>query len=184
MADTRAHSCCGEFSKQPLSASIFSFSFQEIPPIQAPLVQTSTWPLTQPSLALSQESCSRPLRPRMQGFSHPGPHIGPRGLTVLKHSSYHLIFQCRLQFLVSDLDICWNTVDCSLCSSDQLGISLLPAEVDSAPTNLATIFKDSVCVYFQSEVGSWSQHVCGSCFISIQLLFVFSLEHLSPLHLR
>ena len=26
--------------------------------------------------------------------------------------------------LVSDLHICWNTVGCSLCSSDQLGISL------------------------------------------------------------
>ena len=34
-----------------------------------------------------------------------------------------LIFQCPLSF-VSDLHICWNTVGCSLCSSDQLGISL------------------------------------------------------------
>ena len=33
--------CCGE-----LSSSMFSFSFREIRPIQAPLVQTSTWPLT------------------------------------------------------------------------------------------------------------------------------------------
>ena len=39
---------------------LFSFPFWEILPIQAPLVQTSTWLLTQPSLALSQESCSRP----------------------------------------------------------------------------------------------------------------------------
>ena len=39
---------------------LFSFSFWEIVPIQAPLIQTSTWLLTQPSLALSQESCSRP----------------------------------------------------------------------------------------------------------------------------
>ena len=44
-------------------------------------------------------------------------------LIVLKHSSYRLIFQCPLS-LVSDLHICWNTVGCSLCSSDQLGISL------------------------------------------------------------
>ncbi|XP_053778450.1 ankyrin repeat domain-containing protein 26 isoform X2 [Desmodus rotundus] len=35
-------------------------SRSEILPIQVPLVQTSTWLLTQPSLALSQESCSRP----------------------------------------------------------------------------------------------------------------------------
>ena len=57
------------------------------------------------------------------GFSRPGPRAGPRDLIVLKHSSYHQIFQCPLS-LVSDLHICWNTVGCSLCSSDQLGISL------------------------------------------------------------
>ena len=39
---------------------LFSFSFWEILPIQAPLVQASTWLLTQLSLALSQESCSSP----------------------------------------------------------------------------------------------------------------------------
>ena len=100
----RVHGCWGEFSKQPLRASIFSFSFQEIPPIQAPLVQTSTWPLTQPHLALSQESCSRPWTPA-GGFSCPGPRAGPRDLIVLKHSSYCLIFQCPLS-LVSDLHIC------------------------------------------------------------------------------
>ena len=43
-----------------LSVPLFSFSFWEILPIQATLVQTSTWLLTQLSLALSQESCSRP----------------------------------------------------------------------------------------------------------------------------
>ena len=48
---------------------------------------------------------------------------GPGDLIVLKHSSYLQIFQCPLS-LVSDLHICWNTVGCSLCSSDQLGISL------------------------------------------------------------
>ena len=120
----RSHSCCREFSKQLLSASIFSFSFQEFLPIQAPLVQTSTCPLTQPSLALSQESCSRPCTPA-RGFSLPGPRAGPRDLIVLKHSSYHLIFQCPLS-LVCDLHICWNTIGCSLCSSDQLGVSLVP----------------------------------------------------------
>ena len=118
------HRCCWQFSKQSLSVSNFSFSFQEIPPIQAPLVQTNTWPLTQPSLALSQESCSRPWT-LARGFNLPGPHSGPRDLIVLKHSSYHLIFQCPLS-LVSDLHICWNTVGCSLCSLDQLGISLVP----------------------------------------------------------
>ena len=58
------------------------------------------------------------------GFSHPGPRAGPRDLIVLKHSSYRQSFQCPLS-LVSDLHICWNTVCCSLCSSDQLGISLV-----------------------------------------------------------
>ena len=38
-------------------------------------------------------------------------------------SSCGLIFQYPLS-LVSDLHISWNTVGCSLCSSDQLGISL------------------------------------------------------------
>ena len=57
------------------------------------------------------------------GFSHVGPHTGPRYLIVLKHSPYRLIFQCCLQFLVSSLLMCWNTVGCSLCSSeDQLGV--------------------------------------------------------------
>ena len=39
-------------------------------------------------------------------------------------SSCRLIFQCPLS-LVSDLHICWNTFGCSLCSSDQLGVSLV-----------------------------------------------------------
>ena len=63
------------------------------------------------------------LRPA-RGFSHPGPRAGPRDLIVLKNSSYLQIFQCPLS-LVSDLHICWNTIGCSLCSSDQLGISLV-----------------------------------------------------------
>ena len=56
-------------------------------------------------------------------FIRPGPCAVLRDLIVLKHSSYHLIFQCPLS-LVSNLHICWNTVGCLLFSSDQLGISL------------------------------------------------------------
>ena len=100
---------------------LFSFPFLEILPVQAPLVQTSTWLLTaQPGSLpriLQQTLCLG------RGFSCPGPHAGPRDLIVLKHSSYCQIFQCPLS-LVSDLHICWNTVGCSLCSSDQLCISL------------------------------------------------------------
>ena len=59
-----------------------------------------------------------------RGFNHPDPCAGPKDLIVLKHSSYRQIFQCPLS-LVSDLHICWNTVDCLLCSSDQLGVSLV-----------------------------------------------------------
>ena len=60
-----------------------------------------------------------------RGFSRPRPRprVGPGCLIVLEHSSYSLIFRCPLS-LVSDLHICWNTVGYSLCSSDQLGISL------------------------------------------------------------
>ena len=57
------------------------------------------------------------------GLQSPSSLCGSRDLIVLKHSSYSLIFQCPLS-LVSDLHICWNNVGCSLCSSDQLGISL------------------------------------------------------------
>ena len=81
---------------------------------------------SQLSLALSQESCSSPcawagasaapVPVRVQG-------PGPGDLIVLKHSSYRQISRCPLS-LVSDFHICWNTVGCSLCSSDQLGISL------------------------------------------------------------
>ena len=39
-----------------LGNSSYSFLLDQ----KAPLIQTSTWPLTQPSLALSQESCSSP----------------------------------------------------------------------------------------------------------------------------
>ena len=59
-----------------------------------------------------------------RGFSRPGPRTDPRDLIVLKHSSYHQIFQCPLS-LVSNVHICWNTVGCSLCSSDQLGVPLV-----------------------------------------------------------
>ena len=58
--------------------------------------------------------------------SHPGPHAGPRDLIVLKHSPYCLVFQCPLQFLFSSLHICWDTVSCLLCSSeDRQGVSHL-----------------------------------------------------------
>ena len=48
--------------------------------------------------ALSQELCDRPEGCWTWGCSHPGPCAGPRDLIVLKHSPYHLIFQCPLQF--------------------------------------------------------------------------------------
>ena len=107
----RGHGWCGEFSKQPLSASIFSVSFWEIPPIQTfphcpnkHLAHHTTQPASLPRIL--QQTLS-------PGFSHPGPRAGPRDLIVLKHSSYRLIFQCLLQFLVSDLHIWWDTVGCS-----------------------------------------------------------------------
>ena len=74
--------------------------------------------------ALSQKPCGRPCGCNVWGCSHLGPCAGSRNLIVLKHSPYRLIFQCPLHFLVSYLHICWGTVGCSLCSSeDQLGIS-------------------------------------------------------------
>ena len=85
------------------------------------------WSKQAPGLSHSQpRSLPRILQQTLRpgrGISCPGPRAGPRDLIVLKHSSYHLIFQCPLSF-VSDLHICWNTVGCLLCSSDQLGVSL------------------------------------------------------------
>ena len=122
-----AGSCCRELPKHQkcfffLFFFLKNFSYSSLP------VQTSTWPLTQPSLALSQESCSRSSGHWAWGCSHPGPcagpRTGPRDLIILKHSPYCLIFQCPLQFLVSNLHICWDTVVCSLCSlEDLLGVS-------------------------------------------------------------
>ena len=74
-------------------------------------------------LTLFQESCGRPGGHWAWGCSHSGPQAGPRDLIVLKHSPYCLVFQCPLQFLVANLHICWDTIVCSLCSSeDGLGV--------------------------------------------------------------
>ena len=75
---------------------------------------------------LSQESCGKPGGCWAWGYSLPGPHTGPRNFIALKPSPYHLFFQCPLNFLVSCFHKCWDTVDCSLCSSVyQLGVSPL-----------------------------------------------------------
>ena len=100
---------------------LFSFSFWEVLPIQAPLVQTSIWLLTGQPGSLPR-ILQQPLCPDW-AFSHPGRSASPGDLIVLKHSSYSQIFHCPLP-LAPDLHICWNTVGCSLCSSDQLRISL------------------------------------------------------------
>ena len=77
----------------------------------------------------------------LQQTLHPWPRASATlvpvlDLLVLKHSSYHLIFQCSVQFLVSNLHICWNTIGCSLCSSDQLGLSLVPRGKSVSYTHL------------------------------------------------
>ena len=69
------------------------------------------------------------------GYRRPGPQASdvlvpalvPENLLSLSIFFHYLTFQCPLQFLVSDLHICWNTIGCSLCSSeDQLGVSPVP----------------------------------------------------------
>ena len=118
---TRGRGCCREFSNYPLSASIF-FSFLRNSSYSSP---------PGPNKHLAAHTAQPGSLPRILqqilhqggGFSRPGARAGPGDLIVLKHSSYRQIFQCPLS-LVSDLHIWWNTVGCSLCSSDQLGISL------------------------------------------------------------
>ena len=117
----RGHGCCGEFSNSPPSNSIFFFFLRNSSYSSPP------WSKQAPGCSHSPAWLS-PKNPAADPAPRPGlqsplsPH-GSRDLIVLKHSSYHLIFRCPLS-LVSDLYICWNTVGYSLCSSDQLGISL------------------------------------------------------------
>ena len=118
----RGHGCCGEFSNYLLSASIFFFflrnsSYSSPPGPNKHQAAHTALPGSLPRILQQTVRLS-------WGFSRPGPHAGPGDLIVLKHSSYHQIFHCPLA-LVSDLHICWNTVGCSLCSSDQLGFSLV-----------------------------------------------------------
>ena len=118
---SRGRGCCGEFSNYPVCASIFfsflkNFSYSSPPGPNKHLAAHTAQPGSLPRIL------QQTLRPGGV-FSCPRPCAGPGDLIVLKHSSYRQIFQCPL-CLFSDLHICWNTVGCSLCSSDQLGISL------------------------------------------------------------
>ena len=109
----------------------FLFFFSRNSSYSSPPPNTHPWSKQAPGFShspawLSPKNLAADPAAPAGDFSCPGPSIGPRDLIVLKQSSYHLIFQCPLQFLVSDLHICWNTIGCSLCSSDQLGVSLVP----------------------------------------------------------
>ena len=74
-------------------------------------------------LAVFQESCSRPSRCGDWGCSGPGPQAGLRYLIVPEQSPYHLIFSMPSTVLDSNPHIRWDSIGCSLCSSeDQLGI--------------------------------------------------------------
>ena len=59
------HSCCGEFSKQLMSASIFSFSFREIPPNKPP------WSKQAPGLSHSP-ACLSPKNLAADPAARPG----------------------------------------------------------------------------------------------------------------
>ena len=85
-------------------------------PIKHLAAHSAAWPSPRTPEAAPAPGLA-PLQPLYHAVPVPG------DLILLEHSSYHQIFQCPLS-LVSNLRICWNTVGCSLCSSDQLGISL------------------------------------------------------------
>ena len=101
---------------------LFSFSFEKFFLFKTPWSKQAPG-CSHSSAWLSPENPAADPVPQ-PGFSCPGPGAGPRDLIVLKQSSYRQIFQCPLS-LVSVLHICWNTVVCLLCSSDQLGVSLV-----------------------------------------------------------
>ena len=92
-------------------------SFSSPPgPIKHLAAHSAAWPSLRTPAAAPAPGLA-PLQPLYRAVP------GPGDLIVLEHSSYRQIFQCPLS-LVSNLRICWSTVGCSLCSSDQLGISL------------------------------------------------------------
>ena len=109
-----------------MSASIFSFCFREIPPIQHPPPRLNNHLASHTGQPGSLPKILQETLPPGRDFCRSGPIASTRDLIVLKHSSYHLTFQCLLQSLVFNLHICWNTISYSLCSSDQLGVSLVP----------------------------------------------------------
>ena len=156
----------------------FLFFFLKNSFYSSPPVQTSTWPFTQPSLALTQESCSRSSWHWGWGCNCPGPCTGPRDLIVLKCSPYRLIFQCPLHFLVFNLHICWNTIGCSLCSSeDQLGISpvrrgvwtLLPLSHCHLPSPFLAFLKKNLLIDFR-EKGERETLICSTYLCIHQLI--------------
>ena len=107
-------SCCGEISSYSAERSS---SYSSPPGPNKHLAAHTAQPGSLPRIL------QQTLHPG-RSFSRPGPQAGPRDLIVLKHSSYRHLFQYPLS-LVSDLHICWNTLGFSLCSSDQLGVSLV-----------------------------------------------------------
>ena len=65
-----------------------------------------------------------------------GTHADPRDLTIPEQSPHHLFFNVLCKFFASKLHISWDSIGCSLCSSeDQRGVpaghrenwALLPA---------------------------------------------------------
>ena len=66
-------------------------------------------------LTLLPVSCSRCWA---RGCSNLGPCTDPKHRTVPAQSPHH-VFQC-LQFLASKLHIIWDSICCSLCSSEDL----------------------------------------------------------------
>ncbi|KAF6104196.1 hypothetical protein HJG60_011203 [Phyllostomus discolor] len=65
---------------------------------RTPLVLLNPWLAWDRAVdsALSQEPCGRPSGHWSWGCNFSGPHADPWALIVLKHSPYHLFFQCPL----------------------------------------------------------------------------------------
>ena len=83
---TSLFGCCGEFSKQLLSGSIFSFSFPEISPIQAPGSKQAPGFSHSPAWLSPKTLAADPVA-WPGDFSRPVPHAGPKDLIVLKHNT-------------------------------------------------------------------------------------------------
>ena len=96
-------------------------------------------------LSLLPVSCGRRLA---RGHGSPGPHADPRDLTFPAQSLHCLFFNVLCNFFATKLHISWDSVGCSLCSSeDWLGVPAVHRE-NSAPLLPTSLPSSCILKYY------------------------------------